>query len=99
MIGRCKRGFVTELLSLPIRHGFLNGVIVSIIFGQLPKLLGYKGKGESFFEQLRDLIGGIAASKVNLTSFGIAMGAFALILLFKLVWPSSRRADRGDGAR
>ena len=87
MIGLLKLGFVTELLSLPIRHGFLNGVIVTIIVAQLPNLLGYKGKGESFFEQVRDLIGGIAASKVNLTSFGIAMRALALILLFKRFWP------------
>ena len=92
MIGPLKLGFVTELLSLPIRHGFLNGVIVTIIVEQLPKLLGYKDKGESFFEQVRDLIGGIAASRHR----GVESepdvvrhrhARTQLILLFKRFWP------------
>ncbi|CAL8481622.1 SulP family inorganic anion transporter [Caballeronia sp. S22] len=86
-IGLLKLGFVTELLSLPIRYGFLNGIILTIIVGQMPKLLGFRSKGESFFAQIDDLIDGLAASKVNLTSFAVGIGTLVLILLVKRFWP------------
>ena len=87
VVGVLKLGFVSELLSLPIRHGFLNGIILTIIVGQLPKLLGYKGRGEAFFDQVKDLVDGLLAWKVNLTSFGIGIGALVLILLCRRFWP------------
>ncbi|SEJ41750.1 SulP family inorganic anion transporter [Paraburkholderia diazotrophica] len=87
VVGMLKLGFVTELLSLPIRYGFLDGVMLTIIVGQLPKLLGFKGNGESFFEQIRDLTGGIAASKVNLMSLALGAAALVLILVLKRFWP------------
>jgi high affinity sulfate transporter 1 len=86
-VGALRLGFVTELLSLPIRHGFLNGIMLTISIGQLPKLLGFKGHGESFVEQVRDVVGGIAASRVNATSFALGVAALVLILVFKRLWP------------
>ncbi|WP_198390880.1 SulP family inorganic anion transporter, partial [Burkholderia ubonensis] len=86
-VGVLRLGFVTELLSLPIRYGFLNGIMLTISIGQLPKLLGYKGNGESFIEQVRDVVAGIAASKVNATSFALGVAALALILACKRLWP------------
>jgi high affinity sulfate transporter 1 len=87
VIGLLKLGFVTELLSLPIRYGFLDGIILTIIVGQMPKLLGFKGKGESFIAQVKDLADGLAASKVNLTALAIGMCALISILLIKRFWP------------
>lgn len=87
VVGLLKLGFVTELLSLPLRYGFLNGIILTIIVGQMPKLLGFKGKGESFIAQVHDLINGVAASKVNMTALAIGIGALVSILLFKRIWP------------
>lgn len=86
-VGALRLGFVTELLSLPIRYGFLNGIMLTIGIGQLPKLLGYKGTGESFVEQVRDVIEGIAASRVNATSFALGVAALVLILACKRLWP------------
>ncbi|WP_175822037.1 SulP family inorganic anion transporter [Burkholderia sp. BCC0419] len=86
-VGALRLGFVTELLSLPIRYGFLNGIMLTIGIGQLPRLLGYKGTGESFVEQARDIIEGISASRVNAASFAIGVAALALILVFKRLWP------------
>ncbi|SAK85771.1 sulfate transporter [Caballeronia catudaia] len=87
VVGLLKLGFVSELLSLPIRYGFLNGIILTIIVGQMPKLLGFKGKGESFIAQVNDLVDGLAASKVNMTAFAIGIGALVSILLIKRFWP------------
>src|SRR6187402_900486 len=53
LIGAMKLGFVTELLSKPIRYGYMNGIALAVLIAQLPKLLGFKidSKGP-----LRDLM-------------------------------------------
>ncbi|AZQ55664.1 SulP family inorganic anion transporter [Burkholderia cenocepacia] len=88
-VGALRLGFVTELLSLPIRYGFLNGIMLTIGIGQLPRLLGYKGNGESFVEQVRDVVEGISASKVNATSLALGVAALVLILACKRLWPKA----------
>jgi high affinity sulfate transporter 1 len=40
-------GFVTGLLSKPIRVGYLNGIALAVIVSQLPKLLGISVQGGS----------------------------------------------------
>ena len=34
-------GFVTELLSKPIRYGYMNGIALTVLISQLPKLFGF----------------------------------------------------------
>jgi hypothetical protein len=34
-------GFITELLSKPIRYGYMNGIALTVLISQLPKLLGF----------------------------------------------------------
>src|SRR5688572_12301516 len=41
VIGVMRLGFVTELLSKPIRYGYMNGIALSVLTSQLPKLLGF----------------------------------------------------------
>ena len=38
--GAARLGFVADLLSKPVRVGYLAGLAVTIVVGQLPKLLG-----------------------------------------------------------
>src|SRR3954464_8915605 len=38
--GLARLGFVTELLSKPIRYGYMNGIAVTVLLSQIPKLLG-----------------------------------------------------------
>ena len=46
--GLLRVGFVTDLLSKPIRIGYLNGIALVVIVGQLPKLLGFSVDATSF---------------------------------------------------
>ena len=41
LAGLARFGFITDLLSLPVRLGYLNGIALTVIVGQLPKLLGF----------------------------------------------------------
>ena len=39
--GLGRLGFITELLSKPIRYGYMNGIALTVILSQIPKLLGF----------------------------------------------------------
>ena len=80
MVGVLKLGFVTELLSLPIRYGYLNGIILTIAVGQAPRLLGFRAHGESFLQQVRELASGIVAGRINEVAVAIGVSALVLIL-------------------
>lgn len=80
VVGVLKLGFVTELLSLPIRYGYLNGIIFTIAVGQAPRLLGFQVQGESFVQQVRELVSGIASGRVNGVAVAIGVSALVVIL-------------------
>ena len=44
--GLAKLGFITELLSKPIRYGYMNGIALAVIVSQLPKLCGLSVDGD-----------------------------------------------------
>ncbi len=55
--GLCRLGFLASFISEPVLKGFIIGLALTIIVGQLPKLFGVeKGEG-NFFEQLWDFLG------------------------------------------
>src|SRR4051812_2741790 len=45
--GLARFGFVTELLSMPVRVGYLAGIAATVIVSQLPKLIGFSLGAES----------------------------------------------------
>src|ERR1700741_4821403 len=52
LAGLAKLGFITELLSKPIRYGYMNGIALAVLVSQLPKLFGFSIKDTG---PLRDL--------------------------------------------
>ena len=50
--GVARLGFVTDLLSKPIRYGYMNGIALAVLISQLPKLFGFSIENEG---PLRDL--------------------------------------------
>src|SRR5580700_11745714 len=44
--GVARLGFVTELLSKPIRYGYMNGIARTVLISQLPKRLGFSIEGD-----------------------------------------------------
>ena len=86
--GILRLGFVTDLLSKPIRVGYLNALAVLVIVSQLPTLFGFSITADS---ALRDAIGifvGIAGGQVNLTATLFGLGSLAVIVV--LSWRRTR---------
>src|SRR5262252_6294429 len=81
--GLAKLGFITELLSKPIRYGYMNGIALTVLLSQIPKLGGFSVKAEGPLRQVWGIAQQILAGKVNLVAFGIGAGTLILILLLK----------------
>ncbi|MDB5788106.1 SulP family inorganic anion transporter [Caballeronia mineralivorans] len=79
-VGLLRLGFVTDLLSVPIRYGYLNGIMLTIPVGQLPKLLGFRVQGESFVQQAGELASGIAGSRINAVALALGVSSLVVIL-------------------
>jgi MFS superfamily sulfate permease-like transporter len=87
VVGLLKLGFVTDLLSAPIRYGYLNGTMLTIAVGQLPKLLGFQAHGESFLQQLGEVVHGAFAGKINGIALAIGVSSIVVIVGCRRWWP------------
>jgi high affinity sulfate transporter 1 len=83
LAGIAKLGFVTELLSKPIRYGYLNGIAVTVLIGQLPKVFGFSVSSDNFLQEIGGLVQGIQNGQTNWTSFAIGVSCIVIILGFK----------------
>jgi high affinity sulfate transporter 1 len=81
--GLSRLGFITELLSKPIRYGYMNGIAVSIILSQIPKLLGFSASADGPLRQVWLIGEKVSAGNINPTAFAVGGGALALILVLK----------------
>ena len=84
--GLARFGFISELLSAPVRFGYLHGIAVTIIVGQAAKLCGFSVTGESLFDQLGQFIDGIDDGRVNGWALGLGLGS--VVLIIGLRWAS-----------
>lgn len=82
--GAFRLGFVTDLLSKPIRVGYLNAVALLVLISQVPKLLGFSIEPGPPFSQVTDIVQGIAGGEVIPLAFAFGGGSLALILV--LTW-------------
>ena len=83
LIGLARLGFVTELLSKPIRYGYMNGIALTVLISQLPKLFGFSIDGDGPLRELLEIAQSVLGGAANWTAFAVGAGTLALILLFK----------------
>jgi high affinity sulfate transporter 1 len=90
LIGLARLGLVADLLSKPIRIGFLNAIALTVLIGQLPKMFGFPVKADGLLEQTVQLLQGIAAGKTNVVALLLGGASLTLILLlahYRPRWP------------
>jgi len=81
--GLLRLGFITELLSKPIRYGYMNGIALTVLISQLPKLFGLKVDSEGPLRDLWHLGQALFAGQGHWPSFIVGAGSLVLILLLK----------------
>ena len=81
--GLARLGFITDLLSKPIRYGYMNGIAVTVLFSQLPTLLGVSFGDEGLFNELSALFRAVAAGHVNWVSLSLGAATLVVVLVLK----------------
>lgn len=88
--GVARLGFVTELLSKPIRYGYMNGIALTVIASQLPALFGFSVDAHGLLEGSHQFVSALLAGKTNPVALAIGAGTLLTVL-------SLRRRPRVPG--
>jgi high affinity sulfate transporter 1 len=85
-VGLLRLGFITELLSKPIRYGYMNGIALTVMLSQLPKLFGFSVNADGPLRQAYEIVQKVLSGSTNVVAFAVGGGTLALILVLKR-WP------------
>jgi high affinity sulfate transporter 1 len=83
LAGAARLGFITELISKPIRYGYMNGIALTVLFSQLPALFGFTVKGDGLLNESQSFLAGLLAGKTNGVSLALGGGTLLLIGLLR----------------
>lgn len=83
--GLARLGFLTNFLARPILTGYLNGIAITIITGQLGSLFGFRVESGGFFRMFGRFISQL--EQTHLPTLAIGAGMLALLLALARVAP------------
>ena len=78
-LGLGKLGFVADLLSKEVQVGYMNGLAITIIVGQLPKLCGFSTDANGFVDEVEAFLRGL--DDVNSTALILGLATLAMLLV------------------
>jgi high affinity sulfate transporter 1 len=79
-LGVAKLGFVVDLLSVEVQVGYMNGLGITIIVGQLPKLFGFSTDADNFLDELRAFFTNLDEADGATVAVGLTTLAVLLVL-------------------
>src|SRR5262245_23062659 len=80
LVGLMRLGFVTELLSKPIRYGYMNGIALTVLISQLPKLFGFSIDSTGPLRDVARIAEAVLGGEANGVAFAIGAGTLITIL-------------------
>ncbi len=80
--GIAKLGFIADLLSKPTQIGYMNGLALTILVGQLPKLFGFSVSANGLIDEARAFVHGLASGEA--VAAAVAIGLVSLVLILAL---------------
>jgi len=83
LAGTARLGFITELLSKPIRYGYMNGIALTVLFSQLPALFGFTVKSDGLLRESQSFVTGLLDGQTNGVSLALGGGTLLLIGLLR----------------
>ena len=85
LAGVLRLGFLASFISEPVLKGFIIGLALTIVAGQLPDLFGVEGGGGDFFEKLGHLLAHLG--QTSLTTLAVGLASLALVLGLRRLAP------------
>jgi high affinity sulfate transporter 1 len=80
-------GFVADLLSKPTMIGYMNGLAVTILIGQLPKLFGFSTDATGVLAEARAFVRGVGDGETVAAALAVGLSALAVMLVLQRFWP------------
>jgi high affinity sulfate transporter 1 len=78
--GLLRFGFITDVLSKPVRYGYMNGIALTVLVGQLPKLFGFSVDADSLIQEVRGFVKGVVAGETNRVALLLGIASLVVIL-------------------
>ncbi|MFJ9538933.1 SulP family inorganic anion transporter [Streptomyces sp. NPDC101225] len=83
LAGVCRLGFIADLISKPTMIGYMNGLALTILIGQLPKLFGFKTDADGLIDEVRAFVRGVADGGTVAAAVTVGLGGIVLILVLQ----------------
>lgn len=83
LVSLLKLGFITELISKPIRYGYMNGIALTVLVGQTPALIGISTDASDIFAKLQAIWLSLLKTETNKLSLLIGLASLILLLIIK----------------
>ena len=87
LAGLLRLGYLTDLLSLPIRYGYLNGIALTVIVSQLPKVFGFSTDAEGLLDEAAAFVRGVADGETVVAALAIGLASIVVVVAGKRVAP------------
>jgi high affinity sulfate transporter 1 len=78
--GLAKLGFIADLISKPTMIGYMNGLAVTILIGQLPKLFGFSTDADGLVQEVVQFGRGLADGKVVPAAAAVGLGGIVVVV-------------------
>jgi high affinity sulfate transporter 1 len=78
-----KLGFIADLISKPTMIGYMNGLAVTILIGQLPKLFGFKVSGNGLIAEFIGFVEGLAKGEAIGAAAAVGVAGIIVILVLQ----------------
>ena len=78
-----KLGFIADLISKPTMIGYMNGLALTILVGQLPKLFGFKVSAEGLIREVTGFVRGLAHGEAVAAAAVVGIAGIVLILVLQ----------------
>ena len=86
LAGLLRLGFLASFISEPVLKGFIVGLALTIIVGQVPKMFGVEGSDGDFFEKLVGFLGDLGSA--DALTLAVGLGTLVLVLGLRRVAPA-----------
>jgi high affinity sulfate transporter 1 len=81
--GVARLGFIIDLLSKPIRYGYMNGIALTVLLSQIPKMFGFSISEQGPLRRMVAIVRAVLAGETNGVALGVGAGTLIVILLLK----------------
>jgi high affinity sulfate transporter 1 len=78
-----KLGFIADLISKPTMIGYMNGLALTILVGQLPKLFGFKVEADGFLGEVAGFVKGLANGEAVAAAAAVGIAGIVVILVLQ----------------